>query len=65
MRYFTIKDASKILGLNYQTVAALVRKFELNNQRFGGVIMLTEQDIEALDARPTRKSRRSRNYDRG
>ena len=52
MKQYSIREASKILGLRPHTTWLLTRKYGLGTKPFGRDIALTEAEVESLKTRP-------------
>ena len=61
---FTIKEAAAILGISERRLRELRTEYEFPTRKFGINIIITQEEIDILKQRRTRRGRRSRYYRR-
>lgn len=61
---FTMKEAAALLGISERRLRELRIEYELPTRKFGINIIITQEEIDILKQRRTRRGRKSRYYRR-
>lgn len=61
---FTMKEAAAILGISERRLYQLRAEYEFPTRKFGTSIIVTQEEIDILKQRQTRRGRKSRYYRR-